>query len=321
MEYNFSFHPYKRRFCQPLKTSHGVWKIREGIIIRLSDNSGNLGFGEIAPLPWFGSESITQALAFCQGLGGKFYEVEAIPQELPCCQFAFESALKNRSSTPILYRRFIKRLYPLYSYLLPAGEDALVKWRDIWDDGGRTFKWKIGVNETNKEIKIFERLINELPEGVKLRLDANGGLTVDNAIDWLNVCDRYPDKIEFIEQPLSTKHFDRMLDLSKNFATAIALDESVSNLIQLEDCYRKGWRSIFVVKAAIAGSPSRLSRFIEENKIDVVFSSVFETSIGSNAVLNLAAKLNNPSRAVGFGVSHWFNEDEDDWLNSLWNDL
>ncbi len=112
-----------------------------------------------------------------------------------------------------------------------------------------------------------------------------------------------------------------MLDLSKNFATAIALDESVSNLSQLENCYQKGWRSVFVVKAAIAGSPSRLSQFIEENNIDVVFSSVFETSIGRNAVLNLAAQFNNPNRALGFGVNHWFNEDESDWLNCLWNDL
>ena len=318
MQYNFSFHPYKRHFCQPLKTSHGVWKIREGIIIRLRDNSNNIGFGEIAPLPGFGSEYITQALEFCQGLCGKFSEVEAIPSDLPCCQFAFESALKNLSSSPLL--PLSPSLY-LYSYLLPAGEDVLVKWRDIWDNGGRTFKWKIGVNQTDKEIKIFERLINLLPEGVKLRLDANGGLTVDNAIEWLKLCDRYPNKIEFIEQPLSVKNFPRMLDLSKRFSTAIALDESVSSLIQLEDCYRKGWRSIFIIKAAIVGSPSRLSWFIEENKIDVVFSSVFETSIGRNAVLNLAAKLNNPNRAVGFGVNHWFNENEEDWLNSLWNDL
>ncbi len=318
MQYNFSFHPYKRRFCQPLKTSHGVWKIREGIIIRLRDNFGNLRFGEIAPLPWFGSESLTQALAFCQGLGGKFSEVEAIPPELPCCQFAFESALKNFSHPPTLP---LSHSPTLYSYLLPAGEDALVKWLDIWKAGAKTFKWKIGVNETNQEIKIFERLINELPEGVKLRLDANGGLTVDNAIEWLKVCDRYPNKIEFIEQPLSIEHFDLMLDLSKNFATAIALDESVSNLSQLENCYQKGWRSIFVVKAAIAGSPSRLSQFIEENNIDVVFSSVFETSIGRNAVLDLAAQFNNPNRALGFGVNHWFNEDESDWLNCLWNDL
>ena len=313
MQYNFSFHPYKRNFCQPVKTSHGVWKVREGIIIRLRDNYNNIGFGEIAPLSWFGSESMARALAFCQGLKGKFSEVEAIPSELPCCRFAFESALKNFSAAPSTAHS--------YSYLLPAGEDVLVKWRDIWDDGGRTFKWKIGVNRTQKEIKIFERLIRVLPEGVKLRLDANGGLTVDNAIEWLKLCDRYPQKIEFIEQPLSIKHFERMLHLSQHFATAIALDESVSSLVQLEDCYRQGWRAVFVVKAAIAGSPARLSQFIEETKIDVVFSSVFETSIGRNAVLNLAAKLNNPNRAVGFGVKHWFDDREEDWLNNLWNNL
>jgi len=47
----------------------------------------------------------------------------------------------------------------------------------------------------------------------------------------------------------------------------------------------------FVIKAAIAGSPSRLRQFCREHEIDAVFSSVFETAIGTQAALKLAVEL------------------------------
>ncbi|MGL4883196.1 MAG: o-succinylbenzoate synthase, partial [Waterburya sp.] len=96
-QFQFKFTPYQRCFKQPLRTSHGVWQIREGIIITLTDQSGKIAQGEIAPVPWFGSETLAQALEFCQQLGEivNADDIAAIPSYLPACQFAFESALLN----------------------------------------------------------------------------------------------------------------------------------------------------------------------------------------------------------------------------------
>lgn len=52
------------------------------------------------------------------------------------------------------------------------------------------------------------------------------------------------------------------------------------------------------------GFPLRLQEFCQDKSLDVVFSSVFETEVGRNAVLKMARKLNHP-RAVGFGVQHF----------------
>ncbi|MGB5916097.1 MAG: hypothetical protein WBG63_14630, partial [Phormidesmis sp.] len=65
---SFEFRIYRRPFRQTIKTRHGVWKYREGIVLRLSDETGHVGFGEVAPLPWFGTETQAQALTFCQRL-------------------------------------------------------------------------------------------------------------------------------------------------------------------------------------------------------------------------------------------------------------
>jgi O-succinylbenzoate synthase len=91
----------------------------------------------------------------------------------------------------------------------------------------------------------------------------------------------------------------------------LAIDESVATLSQLRECYQKGWRGIFVIKPAIVGSPSQLRKFCQETAIDAVFSSVFETTIGRQAGLRLAAELSLKHRAVGYGTSQWFDEMEE----------
>lgn len=320
MPYEFQFRPYGRSFKPPLQTSHGSWDVREGIILRLKGESRS-GWGEIAPLSWFGSETLKQALDFCQQLPDKITAetIFSIPDDLPACQFGFESAWKELQGSEWQLPSSLT-----YSALLPAGKAALQTWQTLWDQGYRTFKWKIGVYSIPDELQIFDLLTQTLPAAAKLRLDANGGLTYDDANLWLWTCDnvRVADKrlleIEFIEQPLPVEQFEEMQKLSMCYSTPIALDESVAMLKQLKACYQQGWRGIFVIKPGIAGSPKRLRQFCHNHKIDAVFSSVFETVVGRRSALSLAAELSRPNRAVGFGVNHWLNKDDEIWLRHLW---
>ncbi|MGL6341432.1 MAG: o-succinylbenzoate synthase [Waterburya sp.] len=297
--FKFKFELYQRRFKQPLRTSHGVWQVREGIIISLIDQNGKTAQGEIAPLPWFGSETIAQSLEFCQKLGEKVNldDIAAIPSYLPACQFAFESALLNLIST----QSNIRTPHFNYCYLLPAGEQALTTCQKLTQTQTITnFKWKIGVYPLATEIEILKRLVDILPAKSQLRLDANGGLNLAQAHELLTVTDKIK-AIEFVEQPLSPEHLGEILQLSQEYSTPLALDESVASYRQLQTIYQQGWSGIFVIKAAIMGFPSQLKQFCQDKSLDIVFSSVFETEVGRSAVLKLAQKLNHP-RAIGFGV-------------------
>ncbi|AFZ03384.1 o-succinylbenzoate synthase [Calothrix sp. PCC 6303] len=296
MSYKFSFSEYSRSFSSPLKTSHGSWELREGIIIHLADDTGKEYNGEIAPIPWFGSESLSAALSFCQQLPSQITMemIYAIPDELPACQFGFESALFDEKEAANLK----------FCGLLPTGKAALSVGEGL--EKYDTWKWKIAVGEVEEELEILDLLIETLPKTAKLRLDANGGLSYDAASIWLERCEALLGKIEFIEQPLPVWEFEKTLGLSRCYCSAIALDESVASLRDLASCYEGGWRGIFVIKPGIIGSPSRLRRFLRENPLDVVFSSVFETSVGRKAALQLAGELSHPGYAVGFGVNHWF---------------
>ena len=336
MLYQFEFRPYRRRFSVPLQTSHGIWNVREGILLSLKDKVGKVGWGEIAPIDWFGSESFQQALDFCNKLPKEISSetIFAIPDELPACQSGFESAweivvgeweliVENPDSSEESFSPSHSQFFT-YSALLPAGKAALQKWLQLWRTGYRTFKWKIGVYSVVEELSILKLLAQNLPAGVKLRLDANSGLTYEEASIWLIDCDNitsqaeFPLTIEFIEQPLATTEFEGMLQLSAVYKTPIALDESVATLQQLKACYEKGWREIFAIKPGIVGSRSRLRQFCQRHEIDVIFSSVFETIVGKKAALQLANELSLKKRALGFGVNHYFLEDESAWLNNFW---
>ncbi len=298
--YQFKFQPYQRKFKQPLQTSHGTWEVRKGIIVSLTDSAGRTNWGEIAPISWFGSETFTQALNYCRQLPTEITTetIYSVPDGLPACQFGFESALGANQNYAHL----------TYSGLLSAGKAVLEQWSRLWEQGYRTLKWKIGVYPIAKELEIFTAITHCLPESAKLRLDANGGLTYDKAKIWLQTCDN-SKIVEFIEQPLGVEQFEQMQQLSNSYRTAIALDESVATFTQLQACYRRGWRGIFVIKPSIVGYPSFLRQFCHTHPIDAVFSSSFETEIGRNAALNLAVELANPHRAVGFGIDNFLSPD------------
>ena len=288
-------------------------------MLRLSDESGQVGWGEIAPIVEFGTESMGQAIQFCRSLPPEITSdlFSQIPSTLPACQFGLESAWETLIATttaPDPPRPS--------SYLLPPGAIALLTWRSAWQAGIRTFKWKIGVAPLNEELSLLDQIITTLPPDAQLRLDANGGLTVDQTVQWLTHADRYPN-IEFMEQPLPPDQFEELLKLSDRFSTPIALDESVTTVEQLEACVQQGWRGIFVVKAAIAGSPSRLRQVIATHQLDVVWSSVFETAIGRQYIQKyLIPSVPDRGRAIGFGTLHWFDDSPLDQAAELaWKSL
>lgn len=311
----WEFRRYRRPFRQPLNTHHGEWRDRTGIILRLTNALGQVGYGEIAPLPWFGSETLEQALEFCQQLPSDITAdlIHSIPATLPACQFGFESAWNAVGAND---RNLSQDL--TYSGLLPSGQAALTAWQPLWQQGYRTFKWKIGVGQLLDELQLLTQLVALLPPDCRLRLDANGGLTYDQTQHWLEQCEAH--QIELLEQPLPPDQLGRMQQLAGNHITPIALDESISTLTQLQACYHQGWQGIYVIKPAIVGSPTQLRRFCQNHPIDAIFSSVFETTIGRQAGLQLAAELGNRDRAMGYGTTHWFNY-ADPEADHLWQML
>jgi o-succinylbenzoate synthase len=305
------FRIYNRPFRTPLHTSHGIWQIRRGILLKQTDPDGSVHWGEITPLEPFGTETLEEAIAFCETistaaspqlsspqLSSPQLSIATPPLHLPATTFGIALLSAAHSSTAIAAP---------HCQLLPNGLRAIADLQKAPPDS--TFKWKIGIAPVQQELDSFAQLMDSLPKTAKLRLDANGGLDLSATKQWLTECDRHP-QVEFLEQPLPPSEFATMQALSDRYTTPLALDESVTTLVQMQACHAQGWRGIYVVKAAIAGNPVHLLAFIQAHQLDVVWSSVFETAIARQFITSVMVPAVpwSAHRAIGFGVSHWFTD-------------
>jgi len=317
----FAFRRYRLAFRQPLRTAHGRWTEREGILLRVTAENGWLGWGEAAPVPGFRMESVDAVAEVCQswGEGVDLDHPPEIPLTLPTLRQAWWSATfplrpgcggqagRTGSASPAgpeadnVERVGGNALH--LAALLPAGVAALTVAAEKVDSGFRAFKWKVGVGEWRDELAILDDLCAVLPSGSKLRLDANGAWDRRTAERWL---ERSADRpIEFIEQPVARDARgaeDLLLGLAGDFPTPLALDESLIGESDLELWLGRGWPGVYVVKPALFAEPWAALARLAQAKAPVVFSSALETGVGARAALELAFAWTGDRRPLGFGV-------------------
>jgi O-succinylbenzoate synthase len=312
MSHRLEYRRYRLPFRSPVRTAHGLWCEREGLILRLEDEAGGVGFGEVAPIPWFGTETLPEAEAVLAGLGERVEGgcVERVDERCGCVRFALNCALRSDPGA------IIARRLPVAA-LLPAGKPACDAAEEAMEAGFVAFKWKVGVLDDADEWVVLDDLLARLPDHAKLRLDANGAWTARRAVRWMERCAERP--IEFVEQPCfadasegavqQRRVDDALLGLAADYPTPIALDESVAGLAGLRSWLERGWPGVVVVKPALAGNPAELLALLAANDADAVFSSALETGVGRQAALRVAFAFQGPqSRALGFGVGPLFKD-------------
>ena len=288
MKLRFDHLPYRRKFRQPLATAHGEWRYRDGIIVRLQDADGRIGFGEIAPVPGFGTETLAEALAWCAQEPTEFRERSIPPNNLPCCGFALWSAKAQIAEEP-----------QARSFSVAALVQTPEELKEKQSAGSSTFKLKIGVRGFEKETPTVEACLSMLRSGEQLRLDANGGLSEPEFSAWLELLEGQP--IEFLEQPLAVGFENRILEMVEPFSTLIALDESVAGGDSITQW--STWPGPMVIKPSLLGAPpKKLPRF-------ALGSSVFETSFGMEAALQYLCRHQKADQAIGFDTASLLESD------------
>jgi o-succinylbenzoate synthase len=312
MRLHVEVRPYCRSFARPLTTAAGVlptqvartWRERRGFLIRITDGDGAHGYGEVAPVPWLGSETLEEAGDFLRAFqSGSAQGVSSRISRLSACRFGIDSAMSElrheTSEWPIR---------PLaVAALLPAGRPALEVMKERAREGFQTFKWKIGVEEGEVEREIFRELTAAAPPEARMRLDANAGLSLAEARAWLTLLDEMG--AEYLEQPLPVGQFDEMVALSRSFATPIALDESVGGARQFEDAHRRKWPGLYVIKPALFGAMREGVGLLPPLRPRLIISSVFETSIGFEGALRWASRWQAEGAAGGLGTNDFMEKD------------
>jgi O-succinylbenzoate synthase len=154
---------------------------------------------------------------------------------------------------------------------------------------------KIKVAEKNTSIEDDLARINALRElypKSKIKLDANGAFSVEQALD---LCQRLRQiEIEYFEQPVSSIEEMKQLReelLRNSLDIKLAADELIR---KTDDPYRvakENAADIAVLKAQPLGGVKQALEIAAQLKMDVVVSSALESSIGLMQGLHLAGSL------------------------------
>lgn len=295
------FRRYRLPFRTPVRTAHGWWAEREGVLVRLESETGVVGYGEAAPIPWFGTETVDEIETACRELGARV-DVErlaSVPLRLGCLRNALAVAAAETAGV----KNSLAHKTLGVAALLPAGRGAIAALGAKAESGFRVFKWKVGVGDVADELALLDDLCAELPNGARLRLDANGAWDRRAAERWLSACASRP--VEFVEQPIAAEARgaeDSLLGLTQDYPTPIALDESLVGDGDVQRWLGAGWRGVFVVKPTLLADASAVTARLAEANAAVVFSSALETAMGTREALRVAFNWPGEPRALGFGV-------------------
>lgn len=255
-----------RPFAIPLRNRFRGTDIREGLLL-----DGPAGWAEFAPFDDYDD-------AAC----------------VPWLRAAVDSALHNWPDA-VRYTIEVNTTVPVVP--------AMHAFELVTASGCRTAKVKVAepgvaIDEDAERVAAVRDALG--PDG-RIRVDANGGWSVDEAVTGIAVLDRAAGGLEYVEQPCRT--VDELIEVRSRADVPLAADESIRLAGDPLEVARRGAADIAVIKVAPLGGVRAALRIAVECGLPVVVSSAVDTSVGLAAGLALAGALPELPFACGLGTA------------------
>ena len=144
------------------------------------------------------------------------------------------------------------------------------------------------------------------PDGL-VRIDVNGGWSVDEAVARIPVLERAAGGLEYVEQPVAS--VEDLALVRRRVAVPIAADESIRRAVDPYRVRDLDAADIAVLKVQPLGGVRACLRIAEDIGLPVVVSSAVESSIGIAAGVALAAALPELPYACGLATVQLLSDD------------
>ena len=146
----------------------------------------------------------------------------------------------------------------------------------------------------------------DLYPSARIRLDANGGWSVNSALQVAEAMVNQNVELDYLEQPVQT--LAEMLELKqalaeRGMAIKIAADELVRKANDPLEVARAGAADVLVLKAQPLGGVAQALEIANQAKLPVVISSALESSVGLAMGVRLAAALPVTTFENGLGTA------------------
>jgi len=305
----------------PVKLAKTLMNKREGLILQITNEDGLFGFGEIAPLPGFSPESLSEAESEIMSVGNSHSENfstdnlrELMAGSHSSVKFGVEAALldleaktKGVRICDLLSKAPLKTIS--VNGLLTGAPDEILKRAAAYGRVGyKAVKLKVGSNNVEDDIAITRHVRKVIGEKILLRLDANRAW---NIADARKFCDAVKEcTIDYLEEPLSDINSLVPALENNSLAVPLALDETTREITPGELTKFAKVKAI-VLKPTLLGLENSL-RFAEKAHalgITPVIGSSFESGLGLSVLAHIAAAVNSEDIPAGLDTHSWFAND------------
>lgn len=287
--------------------------IRYHVIVRITTDSGFTGIGEACPLPFTADSDPGQVrheidIQLTPFLIGKDPFDQDILQELTN-QFPVVGGTA-RTGVDLALHDLMGKIQGVPVYKILGGicrenveiaavlgigtpqtiaEEAMQQLRL----GMKSVKIKVGL-EVDRDIETLKLVRETVGESAKIRADANTGYSVKQALRVLKICEELD--LEYLEQPLAVDDFEGFSELRKASSVPLMADESLYTYEDAKKLIEHECVDFFGLKLIKHGGifqSSRIAKLAEENDIECVIISPWETQLGVSAAVHLALSNSN----------------------------
>ncbi len=303
-----NIHRISLPLVKALKTGGGDFETRHIALVEV-EVEGTVGWGEVAPLPSWGTETIDEACASLEkghaaGPASEFaldcarFDAVARARELPLWKFLARHFEQSISTPEVVLNGTVGSA---------TIDETLADTAELVEAGFSTVKFKVGKRSWNQDVKRIGAVRAAHPELV-IRLDANQAWSLNEARHALSAFEKF--QVEYVEEP-SRGGYDAFRQLAPRVGIALAADETVRNIDQARRLIAEELVNVVVLKPMVLGAISRTVEIIEfarEHRVDVVLTSAIDSAVGRTATAHLAAAM-GIKRACGLATGSWLEKD------------
>jgi o-succinylbenzoate synthase len=310
---------WSARFENAWPSAEGPVRDRAAVILSLEEAGGRTGYGESAPWPGFGLETLASskaalALAAKHLIGlpaGAYLEAAEDLMRLapvaaaPCARHAIDLALHDLAaqaagvSVAVLLGGPSALAEVRVNAVIPrlAAVETAEAARRAVERGAGTIKLKVGGAPLAEDVSRVRATRDAVGSGIRIRVDANQAWSETTAIEALAAL--RPFDLEYVEQPVRAEDLDALARVrARADGIPIAADESVRDLETVRRILAMRASDVIIVKPMALGGLAAARRVValaRDHGVDVVVTSLLESPVGRAGALHLAASL-GPTR-------------------------
>ncbi len=181
--------------------------------------------------------------------------------------------------------------------------------REAAAEGYRTLKIKLG-RDITEDLHRLDAVLEAVPEA-RLRLDANQGWQVREAIEIITEMERRGLPVDLVEQPVAEHDLEGMAQVRSNVATPIMADESIWTAADARQIVDLGAADLLNIKLAKTGGLQEalaVAHVAHEAGLECMVGAMMEPRISITAAAHLAAA--HPSiTMIDLDSALWFTSD------------